>query len=276
MRILTFYFLFILISENSSGQCPNPFAQSEKFWSQIETTIDPTYKQQLVFAYRNPSMVISNSVEDYVDWYHPVYLNQDTLVDFIYEGYLGGESLFVEFLENRNSRLVPVHKAQGRILNIIRGTLSSGMLVFFEQYGCCDDLHNYIQQWTLVTNDQSIRIYESEKTHYLNQTEIPECFDLSIKFEVLNTPYSLRATPEIVNGEFDYDYNKGNIIAEFGKGDFGIAYAQKEDDTGRVWWFVIMKPTKYQNNFHNYPTYKNGNWAGWMSSRYLRKVGVGK
>ena len=88
------------------------------------------------------------------------------------------------------------------------------------------------------------------------------------KIEVLNSPYYLRATPEIINDEFHYHYEKGNIIAEFSKGDTGYALDQRTDNTGRVWYFVIMNPPQ-GNGFHNYDIDRHEKWLGWMSSRFL-------
>ena len=65
---------------------------------------------------------------------------------------------------------------------------------------------------------------------------------------------------------------KGNITGEFTTGDEGIAYAAREDETGRVWWFVEMRDGRNRNmetctavDEMDRPV----GVYGWMSSRFV-------
>jgi len=101
-----------------------------------------------------------------------------------------------------------------------------------------------------------------------------------VRFEIQNSPYNLRNSPEIITGlkEDYYDYtpiNEQNITASYKAGDKGTAYAESTDSTGRIWWLVVMdvKPTSGEslyyegnNEFENYKP------IGWISSRYVMRI----
>jgi hypothetical protein len=139
-----------------------------------------------------------------------------------------------------------------------------------KEYGCCDDPNNFVQAWIVTESFGAATISATHEIHYLNLTEIPECFSLNIKFEVQNTPYILRATPEINDSEAIHNFERGNIVAEYGKEDRGIALASRTDETGRIWWFVVMEKSNHSALFHNYAIFRSQKWAGWMSSKFLK------
>lgn len=94
------------------------------------------------------------------------------------------------------------------------------------------------------------------------------------RFVVRNDKYKLREQPVIddKHDEQESDFEGmpiyGNALAEFGKGSKGEAIAEKPDETGRVWWFVIMDgdaKVEYDRFYGDQKASK----AGWMSSRFL-------
>ncbi len=131
-------------------------------------------------------------------------------------------------------------------------------------------------KYKFKTTKDSIDYWIIKYIKYHNETTRPkEYFDNPIEFEVVNTPYTLRITPSIdtVNWFYpdDKDDSKGNVLLEYSKGDKGIAFAEKSDSSGRIWWYVIMdskniNERKIKNRYEFKPDMK-----GWMSSRYLSK-----
>ncbi|MEQ8245623.1 hypothetical protein [Fulvivirga sp.] len=269
---------FLLLSLTSGefyGQCFNPFKASNDIWGSVELDMSDAQKQSIIDEFGQPDQVKSGMLkpESYLKSIHPIYIDSDTLVDFIYHGWSGGESEFVDIMLNKGNKLESIHSEMGKILNVSRLGLSSGLNIQFLQYGCCDDPNNYIETWVVSENSDFTSAVVMDRTHYLQGTEIPDCFDTSFKFKVLNTPYTLRATPEINNEENAiHNFEKGNIIAEYGVGDIGTALASRTDETGRIWWFVIMETPLRNDLFHNYKYYRSKRWVGWISSRYLAKI----
>lgn len=68
---------------------------------------------------------------------------------------------------------------------------------------------------------------------------------------------------------------RGNVMAEYGRGARGTALAERTDSTGRVWWFVRMDGATPPRDAHiSAPEDHAGrvlptDRLGWMSSRFL-------
>ena len=260
----------LAISHISLSQCKNWFLRTKSKFKGIEISMTIEEKKALLEEYSTSKWELLDD-DEYFKSFHAIHLNSDSLIDFIYEGYQGGESSLVSILLNQNGKFVVQEEKSGRILNIEKLAPSMGLLINFEQYGCCDDPSNWIQTWVIRGSRSRIVIDKTPRIYYLKGTRIPDCFTINSRFEVVNKPYTLRCTPQIIDDpEIIHNYDRGNIVAEFGTGDSGTALASYEDETGRVWWFVVMEKPKHQDVFHNFKIFRNERWAGWMSSRYLQ------
>jgi len=100
----------------------------------------------------------------------------------------------------------------------------------------------------------------------------------------------LRKTPEInnrIDSSLVAEGLYGNIILEMAHGDEGVALAEYEDSTGRIWWFVSMKnniPKPLTDYFYldakgekysrqnGYETTLDKPIFGWLSSRYVELI----
>ena len=267
-----FYLFLAFISSSVIAQNPiNLFHYNKNIWLENEVQMNNNTKQKIILGDEIPPMVKDKyiTLEKYLSSFHPMYLNDDTLIDFIYKGPAGAESDLVEILMNRGDKLENIFSKLGNVNNIIRTIPEAPSIIFYEQYGCCDDPLNYCQQLTLIPGPEGIEIKYSDKIYYYEETEFPETFTQNILFKVKNTPYKLRATPEIIDAKnFSSHFEQGNIIGEFGADDIGYALAGKTDKTGRVWWFVIMDKTKH-SELYLISKERNEKWCGWMSSRFL-------
>jgi hypothetical protein len=227
-------------------------------------SIDKNLRDKLLKTINKTELVEEGKmpIDEFYNYFKPVYLNNDTLVDFIYFGPSAGESNEVSIYLNFDNSLKIIKNELGKIDHINKPFPDSPVEFHFIQYGCCDDPHNYYQIWTLI-ND---KIIEGVKYHFLEKTVIPKNFRFLFSIKVNNSPNTLRATPEIIDEKFDHNYNKGNIIAEFSKGDIGYVLDSTFDITGRLWYFVVMEKPK-KMGYHNYEKYRNEKWMGWMSGR---------
>jgi hypothetical protein len=86
----------------------------------------------------------------------------------------------------------------------------------------------------------------------------------------------MRNMPGFMPANYDSepDMFGNNIVAIFPKGAKGIALAEHKDETGKIWWFVIMgreplPKTKISNNSSNFPIRQ---LSGWMSNDYLKRL----
>lgn len=218
----------------------------------------------------NPLITTNHlSEEEYFSFFFPVYLNSDTLVDLIYVGPDPslGEGNRTEIYINAYGSLIKKKQALGTIIRIEKVFPDSPAIIHFIQYGCCDDPHNSYQIWTCLKDE----IISTEKYHFLEETNLPDTLSHSFSIRVLNTPYMLRATPEIINSDFHYHYERGNIVVEFSRGDVDHVLSSEKDSTGRIWYFVIMNRPR-NKGFHNYSYYWNQKWMGWISSRYVEII----
>ena len=96
-------------------------------------------------------------------------------------------------------------------------------------------------------------------------------------FKTITEEYKLRLEP-FINDTSTSSYPElvqGNTIAIYPKESLGYALSQQQDDTGRIWWFVIMKnnlkpisSVMYSGFYENDDYYS----CGWMSSRFLKKI----
>ncbi|MEQ8473454.1 MAG: hypothetical protein RIC35_19815 [Marinoscillum sp.] len=248
------------------------YSQETK-WS-IETEVDSIMVNELISTLGTRDFVeySPDRLKEYLSYFHPVHLNSDNHIDFIYSGFVGAESNGIEIYVNKNGSLKLIEEELGVIRTITRRFPDSPITMEFIQYGCCDDPGNYWQQWTIAPKNGDVTIIKTDKYYFMNETLFPEEFNSMVKFKVLNTPYKLRATPEIISGDaFHYHYEQGNLISDYSEGDTGYALASSTDYTGRVWWFVAMD--RPQNvGYHVYVNKSWEKWLGWMSSRYLERM----
>ena len=240
-------------------------------FSQLPEPIDvnPKVKKELIDKLGRSWMhdqIWFDSTE-YYNFFAPAYLNNDTLVDMVYYGPSGGEPLMTTIYLNEGKTLKDIKTGLGSIIKYEKPFPDTPTTLHFVEWGCCDDPHNTYQVWFI--KDETL--FEGEKYHFLEGTELPQTFNYLFSIRVKNTPYSLRATPEIINRDFHYHFEKGNIIAEFSTGDVGHVLSSKTDKTGRIWYFVVMEsPLKV--GYHNYNIYKDQKWMGWMSSNYVEII----
>lgn len=196
---------------------------------------------------------IINNYETFKNSLKTVDLNGDGLLDIFYSGYLGGaaDSYSFIFLNNGDafnlvfegeigSEFIYAVKKSGKISGLIyyfTGSFAPVPLVRRLDILSCEEL-----------NVKSVNLAK-----YFDDIKYPQKYlEKPIKFKVLNSKYHLRSSP-FVDNEKNKSYRVGNIISTYKSNNIGKAITKNSDDTGRVWWFVIMED----------------NHCGWMSSRYL-------
>lgn len=212
----------------------------------------------------------NHTQDDFIRNLHFMDLNNDRLIDIIYEGWGGGESdRVIIFLNENNKGFKKVFDDFQFVesLEIINGRLSSITILDF---GCCAEYVEYETKYKLNDNfDKSIS-YQRAKPNYVQAPKT--LFKQPKQFVTMNDEYTLRSSPVINDtATFIYDaVGKGNVIAKYPKNSKGMAWAEERDKEGRIWWLVEMYPVEKLNE--NLIYYKDSipvREIGWMSSRYV-------
>lgn len=238
--------------------------------------IDLSEKKRLMDQVKDlyPQYSMNNNwLEEYLDHFHFIDLDSDGDKDLIYNGWSGGEPMMVQISLNVNS----VFKTKFTdFINLIDLKFDNGKLseLTIHDPGCCGAIMEYDIKYQCITGKDSIDCWIVELIEYHNETTKPDkYFEKPKKFEVVNTPYTLRITPGIdTNAYYFPDETKGNVIKIYSAGDKGVAFAEKSDETGRIWWYVIMdRKKKTDGKIRSREDYEP-KLKGWMSSRYLKKI----
>ncbi len=264
-------FLLLLASIVAHAQS---LLDQEPNWSAIEITLSKRTKDSLIskVSWGYSTGMIATYGERILNkpggYYHFLHLNADSLIDAVYSGpsvYEGNS--FTLFINNGDSLKVAAG-SQGTLLSISQTYPNSMVKLVLVRYGCCDEPSNELLE--VHFNPIENAIINSKGYYFIDETEFPAMFTFRKPFMVVNKTYNLRGSPKILDDEpAGYHFEKGNIVATYNTGDLGMALAEKTDDTGRVWWFVLMNP-KWSYDYHiDKNLSDNKGWYGWISSRYI-------
>jgi len=246
-------------------------APMEVHWAGIEYPVTNEVKLELLGGINEDLFYFLKDNEQFkssLDNFHFLDLNGDKTLDFIYVGYAGGEQpSTIAFTQNSNGYFKRVFEALGVIYELSRVGLVEGALMFkvLKNDECYDCLG---VKNSITYIGMSGAFTEVERLNFTDNTDLPEIV-FKRQFKVINPVYYLRSTPIVMNDGTGPDTLFGNVVAEFVSGAEGYAFASKEDNTGRVWWFVAMKSDESQKAIFQE---KRGYHLGWMSSRYLEEL----
>ena len=239
-----------------------------------EAFVDLEYLKEVVFSLDTPQRVLDNhlSIEEYLERFHPIHLNVDDQVDFIYKGPgFKGEGSVVAYV-NVDKTLEAIITSSGRVNKISKPFPDSPTIIDIHEKACCREPVSKWKQWTIVPIGFKVQARSSRTYHYVEGTEFPKEFSAGTKFRIKNTPYKLRASPKIIDGTGINDhFTEGNVVAEYSKDNKGFSLASRTDETGRIWWFVALYPAK-ESNSSLYAFDQDKRWVGWMSSRFLEPI----
>jgi hypothetical protein len=198
-------------------------------------------------------------------------INNDDLTDIIYYGWGISVPQFKIMLRNRNN-FDTIFEDECIVLLDFKKK-DSNIIIKYHRTGCggndVEFVDNMIINKNLETSEWKCL---SDKAYFYSYTLLPKSKEFEKRFVVINEIYNLRLTPEIKDD---------NIQAVFKKGDKGTALSSLKDETGRVWWFVIMdnnidKPESnfdfVESEFMSPQKARDKKWYGWISSRYLEEL----
>lgn len=267
-------------------------------WAKLETDPSPDRGARLRELGIRPIRADSIVELDPADGYDPngeraadfhfVDFSGDGVADVIYSGpwFVRNENGFGA-LEGSHTKLyqviagraVEVMDEHGSIQRIWKGRAGEPVSFRMVHYGCCSDPEWRIRYFRPVRDGERVRFEEYHGVLGRAEMEVPTRFmDAPRRFTVANDRYLLRSAPRIQDrpaGEFpewfEWD-ERGNVMAEYGRGARGTAIAERTDATGRVWWFVRMdgRTPPRDAQVGEDPEHRvTMDRLGWMSSRFV-------
>lgn len=273
--ILILFAAIFFIQNVNYGQIPGVLT-NEFSWVAWEKKINNLEKVNIVKTidddltkYLHQSNLLDRNLKSF----HVVDFDIDGDDDIIFSGAGGTDSKQVILYRLSDGKYTPILNIFGEIINISNPFTGSPLILTIIHYPFDppDILRNIETYSPVMINDQ----YEylvSSKICFIEYTEFPTSFNMKLPFVINNNKYNLRLSPRIDHDTEYFEGRKGNIIAEYSKGAKGIALAERTDDTGRIWWFVMMhnnvmpQNTLFVNTGNNKVPFHS---LGWVSSRYL-------
>ena len=278
MKKLTLIFLILYLSLTVKSQFECEYFNFKEFsWKDKELNLDDSTKKKIIlskhfsnknYPYNQISWYVDKALNRYLSKFHPVNLNNDGLIDFIYTGDDGVANVVTLLKQTEKEWIVIFHEQGGKLTNIEFNELTGNRKIELLSF---KNLYNSYIELNIINSEKELFVKKSEIFRF-GETIFPSKFELRTPFIVKNEKYYLRHKPEI---------SESNVIGEFTKGDYGVALASETDDTGRVWWFVIM----YNNipkEIDKFETLKMSEkefinihekaMFGWISSRFLEEI----
>ncbi len=267
-----------LISISGCLMAQDSIFQGVLNWSQWEEDVsDENRKLRLDELTRKVEKIPRSIVQQYSlgknrDRFHFINVNNDSQLDLIYNGPIGESDGIIIFVKTGSTYQMS-NVLGGEIIGIERSKLS-GLLNFkISQNPCCpaEEQYRLVAHISIRPND--VKLLTSVEYSYKRNTELPATYFSPRPFVTIRTHYNLRAQPTIDSKSNDWAENiGGNVVAIYPQGSLGKAIAEKIDEKGRLWWFVIMEnnivPTKSLLVYRK-PTNMS---VGWMSSKFLQEV----
>ncbi len=278
MKYTLFLFCLIVVL-NCFSQGLSHFDEANTFnWEDngFQSIDDTTLKSIFPIIINRPFRELSSAMNARAN-YHFVDLNLDGVDEIIYNGWTGGEGEMVLIIKRNSDQSYELSQTLfGKIVDLTIDDHQYQMVLL--DYACCAGHVDHLIRLGLNRNSGQYEIIDDlAKVHgtYFNFSSFEP-----IRFEVEREIYHLRFSPkiEIELNPDDYPYEliqNQNIIAVYEKGSTGTAIGKKSDQTGRIWWLVIMDniPSTEATLFYS-GNNKNNDYrcVGWMSSRFLKVI----
>ncbi len=244
-------------------------------WADWESPLSSEQRKtkldELIGAPKVPSFIVQQyKAGTNHDAFHFTDANSDSELDVIFNGPVGNSDGVIVFIKAGSTYIVS-NTLGGEIIEIERSRLSGLLLFKILQNPCCPAEEQYRLIAHLSTRPNDVKLLTSVEYSYKRNTELPDTFFSPKPFVTTRTHYNLRAQPRIDSKSNDWTESiGGNVVAIYPVGSIGKAIAEKVDEKGRLWWFVVMEnnlqPTKSLLVYKK-PTNMS---MGWMSQRFLK------
>ncbi len=275
------FICFLLTHIQVAAFSQSYFLEENVNWLKDEAKYEKAYMHGEIGKIKDDLMIYleaSESLEKNFKNFHFFDYNFDGYIDIIYSGDAGTESkrtLIFEPNENGYSKTFDKYGALISLYPLTR--IGQPLSLVLKEQICCGGFSIVYEIYQPIFDNGKLELKPSTKYSFIVGTELPDSFyDAPILFEVQNEKYLLRLNPMIDNQiENEELHIVGNVIAEYTVGSKGYAIAENQENSDRIWWFVIMinnnPPSK--SIFDTGSNNKNHYYSiGWMSNRYLKQI----
>lgn len=282
MKIQFLIIIVLAFSLTSQAQLKELFSNQRVELTEWETSMTDEQKKEFIEPLREYKQFEwpfynSENYENCLNSFHIVDFDQDGKKDIFYSGSNGGESNDITLMRKTESGFEEALSALGSIAYVSKKSSLTPMILAIEQYGCCMEMTNQFEIYHPIWNEGELKYELALKYGYTRESEFPKETIEPIAFATINDEYILRISPVIDDGTSKLEDNRfpGNLLAVYPKGSLGTAIAESVDDTGRTWWFVIMRnniepiSTILNDGANNSSAYYT---MGWMSSRFVERI----
>lgn len=214
-----------------------------------------------------------------INEFYVIDFENNGLNDILYSGYCGIDGSVTQIFRFNGFDYDIILSVIGKIYAVNKKHEGNPFTIVINNYACCGDFTNVFERYTYFLTENKIKFSVQARFDYVSELVFPkEYFKNPIAFRTINNEYKLRFEPLIddtteITRPFDAF---GNTIYTYSTNSVGYAIAEKQDNTGRTWWFVKMDNssdpkmefTKRFGDNNEQITYS----LGWMSSRYLEII----
>jgi hypothetical protein len=204
-------------------------------------------------------------VYDTVNHFYLSDIDNDNKNELIYYGIISAEGYWSIIWKIDNQKYSLFGELFGRINGISDSCISTvapgrrgSDCCFANLYSIIDDAIDFLR---------SVAIF--------NGVKIPDSLPIRKKIALNDSGYTLRAQP-VVNDALDstdierYGVLRGNTMVELSKGTYASATAAYKDDTGSIWWFLVVdNPLNARYNVYKGCKQEKRRICGWISANHL-------
>jgi len=271
---MKYFIIFFLFFVTLYAQKPLNFVRQEVNWTKYEKLINSELRDSLITILQK-TQEIEYPIE-FNKFFHFLDIDNDGLLDIFFNSDVGAEvPLILVFQQNTNG-FDKIFEQYGLIVDI---EMPSKICFFqFQIYlpPCCAGTIEHFYDYVATNESGKINFVKINNFAFPYGLKFPEkYFENPIAFKTVNEQYKLRLEP-IINDTTQYFIDTiGNTITIYPENSQGYALSEFLDETGRIWWFVIMKNNRKPIMNLIYPGFhdkKDYFTIGWMSSRFLKRI----
>ncbi len=278
MKNLVLCFVFLCIV--NVGYTQNYFFNEKIDWSNYEKGYSSENKRNLIenindelLTYLKNNKIIESALENF----HIVDFNLDGIPEILYSGDAGTDAKRTLIFEFDYSYYKKTFDKFGELTNIQSVINKMPPYAFtLKEEACCGGFAVIYESFCPVLEGSEIKFMPSVKYSSIVGMSMPESdsyFETPIPFKVKNELYYLRLNPVIDNETVDENLHiTGNVISQYTVDSKGYAISEKQDQSGRTWWFVIMHNNivPQKSIFSSGSNDENHYYSlGWMSNKFL-------
>lgn len=217
-----------------------------------------------------------NNFKELLQGFKKFDISGDGIDDLIFSSPCASEEMKNHFWVKKDNKYYYVGLTPGT-LELYSSDHSKPLTIITGSGGGTGSSFDLINLYTPSITDGRIKYKLKKQVEKYISTTFPEKRMYEKSFIVKNDKYNLRHSP-VIDDKYNADESDfegtavyGNTLAKFAKESKGTAIAEKIDDAGRVWWFVIMDEDA-KTTYSRFYSGANVSTMGWMSSRFLKVI----